>query len=183
MVSGATAFNYVHKLYMPTYAMKQLHIAATSSFLGAFITGLAIMLMSPVFGILSDRFGRLRVLGFAMTLVGLSSYPLFLLLNALPSITTLLLVQALVGVLIAASLGPIPAMLSDAFPTRTRGSGLSLSYNFSVTVFGGFAPLVVTWMINSSGDNLAPSYYVMGTAALSLISILALTRTRRHASS
>lgn len=180
VVSGATAFNYVHKLYMPTYAMKQLHIAATSSFLGAFITGLAIMLMSPVFGILSDRFGRLRVLGIAMTLVGLSSYPLFLLLNALPAITTLLLVQALVGVLIAASLGPIPAMLSDAFPTRTRGSGLSLSYNFSVTAFGGFAPLVVTWMINSSGDNLAPSYYVMGTAALSLISILALTRTRRH---
>ena len=73
------------------------------------------MLMSPVFGILSDRFGRLRVLGIAMTLVGLSSYPLFLLLNALPSITTLLLVQALVGVLIAASLGPIPAMLSEEF--------------------------------------------------------------------
>lgn len=32
VVAGATAFNYVHKLYMPTYAVKQLHIPATSSF-------------------------------------------------------------------------------------------------------------------------------------------------------
>ncbi|MDY7578201.1 MFS transporter [Herbaspirillum sp. RTI4] len=176
VVAGATAFNYVHKLYMPTYALKQLHIPATSSFLSAMVTGLVLMITAPIFGTLSDRYGRFRVLSVALLLVGLTSYPLFLALTQWPTVGTLLMVQALVGLLIAASLGPIPAMLSDIFPTRTRGTGLALSYNFSVTLFGGFAPLIVTWMIASTGSKLAPSFYVMGTALISIAAVWFLGR-------
>ncbi|WP_081768794.1 MFS transporter [Herbaspirillum sp. RV1423] len=176
VVAGATAFNYVHKLYMPTYALKQLHIPATSSFIGALITGLVLMLTAPVFGTLSDRYGRFRVLTIAMLAIGLTSYPLFMLLNTWPNVTTLILVQGIVGVLIAACLGPIPAMLSDIFPTQTRGTGLALSYNFSVTLFGGFSPLIVTWMIAATENKMAPSFYVMATALISLVAVVALGR-------
>jgi MHS family proline/betaine transporter-like MFS transporter len=179
VVAGATAFNYVHKLYMPTYALKQLHIAATSSYMGALVTGVTLMFMAPVFGTLSDTHGRFRVLSIALLITGLSSYPMFVLLNTYPTVTTLLLVQAIVGVLIAACLGPIPAMLADIFPTSIRGTGLALSYNFSVTLFGGFAPLIVTWMIEATGSKLAPSFYVMGTALISVIAVVALGRRMR----
>ncbi|MBO9535586.1 MFS transporter [Herbaspirillum sp.] len=176
VVSGATAFNYVHKLYMPTYALKQLHIPATSSFLGALVTGLILMFAAPVFGSLSDRFGRFRVLTASLASIGLSTYPLFWALNTWPTVEMLMAVQALVGLLIAACLGPIPAMLSDIFPTRTRGTGLALSYNFSVTIFGGFSPLIVTWMIAATGSNMSPSFYVMGTALVSVIAVVFLGR-------
>ncbi|MFZ6644696.1 MFS transporter [Undibacterium sp. TJN25] len=174
VVSGATAFNYVHKLYMPTYALKQLHIPATSSFLGAMMTGVILMLSAPLFGMLSDRYGRFKVLSIALLLVGCTSYPLFLILNTWPTFTTLIAVQCLVGLLIAACLGPIPAMLSDIFPTSTRGTGLALSYNFSVTLFGGFAPLLVTWMIAATESKLAPSFYVIGTSIISVTAVLIL---------
>ncbi|MBP0597261.1 MFS transporter [Herbaspirillum sp. LeCh32-8] len=176
VVSGATAFNYVHKLYMPTYALKQLHIPATSSFLGALVTGVILMIAAPVFGSLSDRFGRFRVLSLSLAAIGLSTYPLFWALNAWPTPQTLMTVQALVGLLIAACLGPIPAMLSDIFPTRTRGTGLALSYNFSVTIFGGFSPLIVTWMIANTHSNMSPSFYVMGTALISVVAVVVLGR-------
>ncbi|MEK6346781.1 MAG: MFS transporter [Burkholderia sp.] len=176
VVAGATAFNYVHKLYMPTYALKQLHIPATSSFLSAMLTGFVLMVAAPGFGALSDRYGRFRVLSVALLAIGCTSYPLFLMLSAWPGVATLMAVQALVGLLIAACLGPIPAMLSDIFPTVTRGTGLALSYNFSVTLFGGFSPLIVTWLIAASGSKLAPSFYVMATAALSIVSVLVLGR-------
>ncbi|GAC1329818.1 MAG: MFS transporter [Collimonas sp.] len=176
VVSGATAFNYVHKLYMPTYALKQLHIPATSSFLSAMVTGAVLMISAPVFGALSDRYGRFRVLSIAMLTIACTSYPLFLLLITWPTVGTLMLVQGLVGLLIAACLGPVPAMLSDIFPTSTRGTGLALSYNFSVTLFGGFAPLIVTWMIAFSGSKLAPSFYVMATALISIVAVLVLGR-------
>jgi MFS transporter, MHS family, proline/betaine transporter len=178
VVAGATAFNYVHKLYMPIYALKQLNIAATSSYLGALMTGITLMLMAPVFGGLSDRHGRFRVLTIALLITGLSSYPMFVLLNTFPSFSTLLIVQAIVGVLIAACLGPIPAMLADIFPTSIRGTGLALSY-FSVTLFGGFAPLIVTWMIDATGSKLAPSFYVMATALISVLAIICLGRRMR----
>ena len=179
VVAGATAFNYVHKLYMPIYALKQLNITATSSYLGALMTGVTLMLMAPVFGGLSDRYGRFRVLTIALLLTGFSSYPMFALLNAFPSFSTLLTVQAIVGLLIAACLGPIPAMLADIFPTSIRGTGLALSYNFSVTLFGGFAPLIVTWMIDASGSKLAPSFYVMATILISVLAIICLGRRMR----
>ena len=176
VVAGATAFNYVCKVYMPTYALKQLHIPATSSFLGAVVTGVVLMVTAPMFGSLSDRYGRFRVLTIALLTVGLTSYPLFLMLTTWPTVTTLIMVQALVGLLIAACLGPIPAMLSDIFPTRTRGTGLALSYNFSVTLFGGFAPLIVTWMIAFTENKMAPSFYVMATAVISVAAVLTLGR-------
>jgi MHS family proline/betaine transporter-like MFS transporter len=176
VVAGVTAFNYVHKVYMPTYSLTQLHIPATSSFVGAMVTGVVLMVMAPVFGTLSDRYGRFQVLSIALLMVGLSSYPLFLMLTTWPTLTTLILVQALVGSLIAACLGPIPALLSEIFPTSTRGTGLALSYNFSVTIFGGFAPLIVTWMIAATGDKLAPSFYVIATSMLGVAAVLVLGR-------
>lgn len=179
VVAAATAFNYVHKLYMPTYAVKQLHIPATSSFIGAVVTGVMLMIAAPVVGHLSDRFGRIRVMLYALIAVGVTTYPLFVLLNRYPTFQTLLLVQALVGLLIAVSLAPLPALLADIFPTSTRGTGLALSYNFSVTLFGGFAPLIVTWLIDATQNKLAPSFYVMATAVLSVTAVTALARRVR----
>ncbi|VVE04036.1 MFS transporter [Pandoraea soli] len=72
------------------------------------------------------------------------------------------------------------ALLADIFPTSTRGTGLALSYNFSVTLFGGFAPLIVTWLIDATHNKLAPSFYVMTTAVLSVGAVISLGRRVRE---
>jgi MHS family proline/betaine transporter-like MFS transporter len=181
VVAGSTGFNYVHKVYMPTYALTQLHFPPTSAYLGAAMVGLVQSFAGPVFGAMSDRVGRYRVLWIAFPLVCVTTYPMFLILNTWPTLATLVAVQAFVGLLNAACLGPISALLSEIFPTSTRSTGLALSYNLSVTLFGGFAPLIATSLIAATGDKLAPSYYVMMTAALSIaaVIILAVSRPRR----
>lgn len=181
VVAAATAFNYVHKVYMPTYAVKQLHLDSTSSFMAAVVTGMMLMIAAPMVGAISDRYGRLRVMQLSLILISLTTYPLFLMLTTWPTPVALMLVQALVGLLLAACLGALPALLADIYPTATRGTGLSLSYNFSVTLFGGFAPLIVTWLIDSTHNKLAPSFYVMSTAAVSLLAVIALTLRARSA--
>ena len=180
VVAAATAFNYVHKVYMPTYAIKQLQLPATSSFLSAVVTGAMLMIVAPIVGAMSDHFGRHRMMGIALTLIAITTYPLFLLLTKYPTVGTLMFVQAIVGLLLAASLGCVPALLSDIFPTKTRGTGLALSYNFSVTIFGGFAPLIVTWLIEVSRNKTAPSFYVMATAVVSLMSLYVLAKKMRE---
>lgn len=176
VVAAATAFNYVHKVYMPTFAIKQLHLPATSSFLSAVVTGVMLMIAAPVVGAMSDHYGRHKVMAIALSLIAVTTYPLFLLLTTYPTVTTLMFVQAIVGLLLAASLGPVPALLADIFPTKTRGTGLALSYNFSVTIFGGFAPLIVTWLIETLHNKVAPSFYVMGTAAISILALIMLAK-------
>jgi hypothetical protein len=63
------------------------------------------------------------------------------------------------------------------FPTNIHSTGMSVSYNIGVTVFGGFAPLILTWLIASIGSLLAPSYYYVLVAVVSLIG-LTVARTR-----
>ena len=79
--------------------------------------------------------------------------------------------------LLAAFTGPAPAVLAEQFPTAVRSTGLSISYNLAVTIFGGFAPLIVTSLIASTGSKLAPSYYVMVAAIISVF-VLSLMHAR-----
>lgn len=171
IVAAATAFNYVHKIYMPTYAIKELHLPATFSFIGAMITGFMLLIVSPMVGAISDNYGRFRIVGYSLLCLGLTSWPIFYILNAMPTPATLFAAQAFVGLLLACSLAAMPALIADIFPTNMRSTGLSVSYNVSVTIFGGFAPLIATWLIQNTGTNMSPSYYVMSTVVLSLISI------------
>jgi MFS transporter, MHS family, proline/betaine transporter len=53
---------------------------------------------------------------------------------------------------------------------------MSFSYSVSVTIFGGFAPFFAQWLIAQTGDKLSPSYYLMVTAVLSMIAIIAASR-------
>ena len=89
----------------------------------------------------------------------------------------MMLMMVWLGALKACYSGVLPALMSEIFPTETRASGLSISYNIAVTIFGGFAPLIITWLITATGDKLAPSYYLIGCAFASLIALLAI---RKH---
>jgi MHS family proline/betaine transporter-like MFS transporter len=53
---------------------------------------------------------------------------------------------------------------------------MALSYNISVPVFGGFAPFFAQSLIELTGSKLAPSYYMMATALVSLAALLVLRR-------
>ncbi len=59
------------------------------------------------------------------------------------------------------------------FPVTTRTTGMSLAYNIAVTVFGGFGPFIITWLITSTGSKAAPSFYLIFAAAVSLVALMA----------
>jgi MFS transporter, MHS family, proline/betaine transporter len=61
----------------------------------------------------------------------------------------------------------LPSLLGEQFPVETRAIGVSLSFSTAVTIFGGFAPFIATWLIAETGDPLSPSFYLVVTAAMS----------------
>ncbi len=181
VVAQSTVSVYVLQLYMPTYAVKQLHLPAAQSFGVVVLNGGLQFLLSPVFGALSDRIGRIRIMLTTSALMILLIYPMFALLRAHPTIGALLALQAVSGIFKAAYSGPMPALMSEIFPTRVRSTGLSLGYSLGVTLFGGFAPFIVTWLIHTTGDTLAPSYYVLTAAAVSGIALTIIALRHRKA--
>ena len=180
VVAQSTVSVYVLQLYMPTYAVKQLHLPAAQSFGVVVLNGGLQFLLSPVMGALSDRIGRIRIMLTTSVLMILLIYPMFALLRAYPTIGALLALQAVSGIFKAAYSGPMPALMSEIFPTRVRSTGLSLGYSLGVTLFGGFAPFIVTWLIHTTGDTLAPSYYVLTAAVVSGIALTIIALRRRQ---
>jgi MHS family proline/betaine transporter-like MFS transporter len=62
--------------------------------------------------------------------------------------------------------------MAELYPPQVRSTGLSIAYNFAVTIFGGFAPFIATALIARTGSPLAPAWYVMFAAAASLVALL-----------
>ena len=122
-------------------------------------------------GALSDRLGRIRIMLGTSIFMGVTIYPMFAWLQAHPTVASLVVLQSAAGILKAAYSGPMPALMSEIFPTRVRSTGLSIGYALGVTLFGGFAPTIVEAFIHVTGDKLAPSYYVLLAAALSGVSL------------
>jgi MHS family proline/betaine transporter-like MFS transporter len=160
-------------LFMPSFAVRQLGIAASYGFAATLLMGIIQLVFVPVFGALSDRIGRLPIMTAAAALILLGIVPLFILLTRSPGVGTLFAVQSCIALATAAYAGPMSAAMSELFPTSTRGTGLSISYSFGVTIFGGFAPFIIAWLIAQTGSNLSPSFYVAFGAVVSLLALFA----------
>jgi MHS family proline/betaine transporter-like MFS transporter len=170
VLAVTTCLNYLLS-YMPTYAITQLHLPASTGFAAALVGGIALLIATPFAGHWSDRFGQIRFMGPAAVLILLLIYPLFLLLVTFPGIGVLLGMLCILSVLKAAYFGPMAALIANLFPAETRATGMAVGYNIGVAIFGGFTPLIATWLIAATGTPLAPSFWVMFTAVASLASL------------
>jgi MFS transporter, MHS family, proline/betaine transporter len=164
-------------LYMPTYAVKQLSLPQSSGFIATLLGGLILTVGSPLVGHSSDSMGRTRIMQVAAGLFVISAYPAFVVLTGYASLAVLVGIVCWLSLLKTIYSGVMPSLMAEIFPTRTRGTGMALSYNISVPIFGGFAPFIATWLIELTGNNLAPSFYLMFTGLMSL-SALVLVRDR-----
>ena len=99
---------------------------------------------------------------------------------ALPGLARLATMQAIVCGAIGIGFGAVSTALAEQFPVRMRSTGLALSYNIAVMLFGGFAQLIVTWLIKVTGSPLAPAYYVMFGAVVGLAASWFLTEPADH---
>lgn len=163
-------------LFMPTYGVRQLGLAPSVTFAAIALTGVIQMLFSPLVGHLSDRLGRTRIMLMSAVLLLVLIYPAFVFLVAHPTFGTLIVVQVALGFLMTGYFGALPGLLSEIFPVQTRTTGMSLAYNIAVTIFGGFGPFIITWLISSTGSKLAPSFYMMFAAVVSLLALFAARR-------
>ena len=177
-VIASTSSQYMI-VFMPAYAIKELHLPQSVGFAAALLAAALQSLVVPFVGLLVDKVGQIPIMIGAAVLFAVTAYPAFVLLGANASLLVLVLMVCWLGLLKSFYSGALPSLMAKVFPTSTRVSGMSLSYNIAVAVFGGFAPFFAQSLIDITGSKLAPSYYVIGTALLSLAALIALRRRFR----
>jgi MHS family proline/betaine transporter-like MFS transporter len=128
----------------------------------------------PFAGIFVDRVGQSRVMMASAALFALTAYPAFVILDAHPSLAVLMAMVCWITLLKSFFSGALPSLMAKIFPVQTRVTGMALGYNISVPLFGGFAPLIAQSLIELTGSKLSPSFYLIGTALVSLAALIAL---------
>ncbi|MDR5744692.1 MFS transporter [Caballeronia sp. LZ029] len=172
---GATSVSlYTSIVYMLYFLQNVLKVDPARANL---CLGVAIVVAAPLypaFGRLSDAIGRSRVMLIGIVLWILAAYPAFagIRTNALAGgWATVTMLVALLAVLTAMIMAPLPAFIAECFPPQSRTTGFGLSQQLGNVLFGGFLPLISLSLVNLTGNPLAG----VGYSIASLLPCLAVT--------
>jgi len=174
-----TVAYYVLLTYMPTYLSQVVKLPLNRALISNSVALVFFVIVIPLLGALSDRIGRKPLLILSAIGFLLVTYPLFILLSG-GNFLTIVLAQMAYALILACFSGPGPAALAEIFPTRVRYSALSIGYNIAVMAFGGTAPFIATWLISVTHNSMAPTFYVIVSAFITLVAILSLKESYKE---
>jgi MHS family proline/betaine transporter-like MFS transporter len=167
--AALNVMSYVMITYLPIYTVQNLHMPVTLPFDVLLASVLLRLLTIPIFGHVADRLGGKLVIGGSLLLFLVVLYPAYFWISGAPSIVSIMTVELVFALLISASNSPIPTALANLFPTEVRSTGMAIAYNISASIFGGFSPFVLTWLLHRTGNILMPAHYCAVFFVLGLV--------------
>ncbi len=174
MVVMTTVSFYLITVYTPTFGKSVLKLSSADSLLTTFCVGMSNFFWLPVMGAVSDRFGRRPVLLVFTILPILTAYPILSWLAANISFENLLATELWLSFIYASYNGAAVVALTEVMPKEVRTVGFSLAYSLATAIFGGFTPMVSTWLIEVTGDKAAPGYWMSFAAVCGLVATIIL---------
>src|SRR5690606_1601751 len=172
---------YIGLTYMNIYLIDDLGFPADQvSWLSAGVIALACLTM-PLVGLLSDRAGRRKVIATGVVGYLAISYPVLALMESTSSMMVIGVLYLAFMVLNALLQVPAFPMFTELFGGSTRYTGVALGFNLGTILAGGTAPYMATWLVQQTGDNQAPAFWVMGAALIGLLSLIRLKETANTA--
>jgi MHS family citrate/tricarballylate:H+ symporter-like MFS transporter len=176
LIVMTTVSFYLITVYTPTFGKSVMQLSIIDSLLITLFIGLSNFIWLPVMGALSDKIGRWPIMALFSGLAMLTAYPALNWLVANPSYEHMLAVELWLSFLYASYNGATVVALTEIIPIQIRTTGFSLAYSLATAIFGGFTPLVSTWLIETTGDKASPGYWMAMAGGMGLIATVLIYR-------
>jgi len=172
MMAAPSVSIYITVFYMPSYLVGTLHRPAAISLLTACVSGLVILVTTPLIAHAADRLTSRKTLQYVSLAVSVAgAWPAFwCLTRGVDDLAALVIITAYVAFAVN-NAGASSVLIMEAFPRHRRAAGLAVIYSFGVVLFGGFAPFIVTWLIHLTGSPMMPAWYLMAANGISLFAL------------
>ncbi|PFP29240.1 MFS transporter [Bacillus sp. AFS073361] len=175
VVAFANGAYYTLLTYLPSYFETQVGLSSMESMIVTTLGMVLMLILIPIFGVMSDRYGKKPFLLLSSGLTILTAIPIIAYVSSGAPSGPLVGYFAL-DVIVAIFIGVFPSTLPMLFPNRVRNTAYGASYNVSTAIFGGGAPLIITSLQTSTGNKLMPAFFLMGTALMAIIAIMNLPK-------
>jgi MHS family proline/betaine transporter-like MFS transporter len=171
LVYTSNAADYMLTGYLPTYLKIFVHIshAASLAMITGTLTVVAILLLFVA--ALSDRIGVKPVMRTGCLLLIAASIPAFLLIRNSGGYLLVFVGVLLIGLMELCFDSTSPATMPALFPTNVRNGALAISYNVSISAFGGTTPLIAQALVSGTGNLMAPAYMLMVAGLVGLVTL------------
>ncbi|WTW99635.1 MFS transporter [Streptomycetaceae bacterium NBC_01309] len=168
LVAAYNINDYMLLSYMPTYLSDTLDYDETHGLLQIVVVMVVLLALIHPLGALTDRIGRRPVIigGCAGFIV--LPLPCFALIQT-GGLLTIFLGLMVLGLVLLCFLATMSAALPALFPTEVRSGALSVSFNISVSAFGGTTPFVAEALVSGTGNDYMPAFYMMLAAAVGIV--------------
>lgn len=172
LMAAPTSGIYLLVYYMPTYLVRNLDLSPGVSLLSACASSLAIVITLPLLARLADRQPGRKPTQYVTLLASIVLvFPVFaLLVHGVGAVASILLIAGYSALLMGNN-AVMTVMMVEAFAAQERATGTSIMYSVGVTLFGGFCPFIVTWLIHATGSLMVPAWYLLGALCISLYAL------------
>ncbi len=168
---------YIQTVFMPSFMVKFMHFSSSDSLEIYLIVLGVMMVMAPISATLCDTHNRERLMKIVCVCYLLFALPYVYLLDY-QTFTFALISQVVFAMIVSFYIAPIPTLVTEIFPARTRYTGMSLACNLAAAIFGGTSPMLVTALITKTDSHYPIGIYVMFAAAISLFCVFEVKRRR-----
>ena len=165
---------YVGIGYVPAFLAATTAINESAALWLSTIAAVAVILVTPVVGLISDRIGRKPAL---LALAALSAVlPIALFTLMAGGSTAQALLGAVILALVAGGISAVGAVATgEQFDSASRASGLGLGYTVATAIFGGLTPYVAQRLVNATGSPSMPGVMI-AVVAIAALPVCALMR-------
>lgn len=182
MVAGAItgAMAYIVMVYLNVFLKSYAGFSTNAALYITAYANICLIVLLPLFGILSDRIGYARQMEYAAISTIALSVPLYMLL-ASGNLFYILFASTIFAVLVAAVYSPLYPYIIVLFPAEQRYSGVACSLNIGIALLGGTCAVISLQLINMTKIMWSPAIYISAICFLFLITNRVLRQRNKYA--